>query len=85
MKSYLTALSLAAALGTGITAAPAFAGSDAMSCMAGCNSEYAACLQDGTNMSMAMSVDEAIAQGQSNMDNAAACNNAVAACYQSCS
>ena len=79
MKSFITALGVTAALGVSVASAPAFAGS--LQGMADCNAEYAACLKDGTNMSMATSIGGAVSQGSDNTSNWMSCSAALAACY----
>ena len=79
MKSFITALGVAAALSVSVASTPVFAGS--LQGVADCNAEYAACLQDGTNMSLATSVSGAVSQGAGNTSNWFSCNGALAACY----
>ena len=81
MKKIVTALGIAAGLSLSMGATASTAGP--MEGWAGCNSEYAACLRDGSNMSMAGSVSEAVEQGSSNTSNWVSCNGALAQCYQS--
>ena len=80
MNKILTGLGIAAALSLSV-ASTAFAGP--MEGWAGCNSEYAACLRDGSNMSLATSVSDAVSQGSDNTSNWVSCNGQLAACYQS--
>ncbi len=81
MKKIVTALSLGAALSLSMAASTVFAGP--LDGWASCNSEYSACLRDGSNMSLATSVGDAVDQGASNTQNWASCNSSLAACYQS--
>ena len=81
MKTLITALSMAAALSISAASTTVFAGP--LDGWMGCNSEYTACLRDGTNMSLATNINDAVAQGSNNGSNWAGCNSALAACYQS--
>ena len=81
MKTFITAFSVAAALCAGVASTSVFAAS--MDGWASCNSEYAACLRDGTNMSLATNIGDAVSQGSDNTSNWVGCNSGLAACYQS--
>jgi hypothetical protein len=82
MKTLVTTLGLTAALAIGLASTSVMAAGMADGWMA-CNSEYSACLKDGSNMSVATNVDDAVAQGSSNASNWTGCNSNLAACYQS--
>jgi hypothetical protein len=81
MKTLITAFGLAAALLLSVASTSVFAAS--LQGWADCNSQYSACLRDGTNMSVAGTPSDAVAQGSDNTSNWASCNSALAACYQS--
>ncbi len=80
MKTIITTLGVAAALSLSI-ASTAYA--SPVDGWVSCNSEYAACLKSGTNMSLATSVSDAVSQGADNTSNWLSCNSALAQCYQS--
>ncbi len=82
MKTLITTLGLAAALSVSLVSTSAISG-PMVEGWSSCNTEYAACLSGGTNMSMATNVNDAIAQGSANTSNWVSCNGALAACYQS--
>ena len=82
MKTLVTTLGLTAALAIGLASTSVMAAGMADGWMA-CNSEYSACLKDGSNMSVATNVNDAVAQGSSNASNWTGCNSNLAACYQS--
>ena len=81
MKTIITALSVAGALCLSVASTSVIAAS--MGGWAECNSQYAACLRDGSNMSLATSIDDAVSQGSSNASNWASCNSELAACFKS--
>ncbi len=81
MKTFVTSLSLAAALSLGAASTTAFAG--AADGWVSCNTEYSACLRDGTNMSIATDINSAVSQGSANTSNWVSCNSQLAACYKS--
>lgn len=80
MKKIVTTLGVAAALSLSV-ASSLYAGP--LDGWVSCNSEYNACLRDGTNMSLASSVSGAISQGSDNTSNWLGCNGQLAACYAS--
>ena len=80
MKTIITTLGVAAALSLSI-ASTVYAGP--VDGWVSCNSEYAACLRDGTNMSLATNPSDAISQGSDNTSNWVSCNSSLAQCYQS--
>lgn len=82
MKTLVTTLGVAAALALSVASTPVFAGA-MVDGWAGCNAEYTACLRDGSNMSLATGISEAVSQGSSNTSNWVGCNGALAACYKS--
>ncbi len=82
MKTLITTLGLAAALSVSLVSTSAISGS-MVDGWVGCNTEYAACLSGGTNMSLATNVNDAVSQGSANTSNWVSCNGALAACYQS--
>ena len=81
MKSLITTLGVVAALGVSVASTTAFAGP--VDGWVGCNTEYSACLRDGTNMSIASNVSDAVSQGSDNTSNWVGCNSQLAACYKS--
>ena len=72
MKTLLVTVSVAASLMASIGTTAVFA--NAHEGWVACNSEYRACLRDGTNMSLG--------NGASNASNWASCNQALSACYK---
>jgi hypothetical protein len=73
MKTFIATISMAASLV--ISAGYMSAYANAHEGWVACNSEYRACIQSGTNMSLG--------NGASNASNWASCNQALAACYKS--
>ncbi len=69
MKTFLTTLSMAAVLSVSVASTSAIAATPEMA--VGCNTEYAACLKNGGNMSL-----------KDSASNWASCNSALAACYK---
>ncbi|MCP4184513.1 MAG: hypothetical protein GY761_14560 [Hyphomicrobiales bacterium] len=82
MKTLVTTLGLTAALAIGVASTSTMAAGMADGWMA-CNAGYSACLRDGSNMSFATNVNDAVARSSSNVSNWSSCNSALVACYQS--
>lgn len=80
MKKIISTLGIAAALSLSVSAA---AYANPIDGWISCHSEYNACLKDGTNMSIATSIPDAVSQGSGNTSNWVSCNSQLAACYKS--
>lgn len=80
MKKIISTLGIAAALSFGVSATLS---ANPIDGWISCNSEYNACLRDGTNMSIATSISDAVSQGSGNTSNWVSCNGQLAACYKS--
>jgi len=82
MKKLITTLGVAAALSISVASSTAFSASHVQGWV-DCNSEYSACLRDGTNLSIATDINEAVSQGSDNTSNWVQCNSSLASCYKS--
>ncbi|MCF6321813.1 MAG: hypothetical protein L3J32_08620 [Rhizobiaceae bacterium] len=81
MKKIIASLAVAGALSFSVVPVT-FAASHGQGWV-DCNTQYAATLRDGSNLSIATNVGDAVSQSSSNISNWIEANRALVACYQS--